>query len=359
MTKPTLSIIIPAYNCENHISHMVQSIQASSFPDWELIIVNDKSTDSTKTVVANLTKSDRRITLVNQRQNGGASVARNTGIGKARGQYVMFLDADDELKPHALATFIKAIEQPQVDLAVSGFTIQAFRSGHRLSSVNTCLNKLPDQGRDESWRLYILRLLGLDGRLYQVWNKIYRADIIHQHQLTFPVGINFGEDLLFNLSYYAHMTGRIKFIHQPLYIYKQNLDSGTFSKSSLIYANRQQNYRAVLDFMSTEPDSPTKASLLSWLKYNWIYSHLLAISSSRLPRTQKLASIREIVTSDGNTPFSDPVIIGSRRVKVEKLLHYLINHPRLAISVIGLSNRVKNSRLFAGVWQSARRRLNN
>ena len=346
MTKPTLSIIIPAYNCENHIDHMVQSIQASSFTDWELIIVNDKSTDSTKTVVANLAKSDRRITLVNQRQNGGASAARNAGIRKAHGQYIMFLDADDELKPHALATFIKAIEQPQVDLAVSGFTIQAFSGGHRLSSVNTCLNKLPDQGRDESWRLYILRLLGLDGRLYQVWNKIYRADIIHQHQLTFPVGINFGEDLLFNLNYYAHMTGRIKFIHQPLYIYKQNLDSGTFSKSSLIYANRQQNYR-------------TKASLLSWLKYNWIYSHLLAISSSQLPYTQKLASIREIVTSDGDTPFSDPVIIGSRRVKVEKLLHYLINHPRLAISVIGLSNRVKNSRLFAGVWQSARRRLNN
>ena len=85
MTKTTLSIIIPAYNCENHIGHMVQSIQANSFPDWELIIINDESTDSTKTVVANLTKSDRRITLVNQRQNGGASVARNTGIGKACG----------------------------------------------------------------------------------------------------------------------------------------------------------------------------------------------------------------------------------------------------------------------------------
>lgn len=359
MAKPTLSIIIPAYNCENHIDHMVQSIQASSFTDWELIIVNDKSTDRTKAVVADLAKSDHRITLVNQRQNGGASAARNAGIRKARGQYIMFLDADDELKPHALATFIKDIEQPQVDLAVSGFTIQAFRSGHRLSSVNTCLNKLPNQCHNESWRLYILRLLGLDGRLYQVWNKIYRADIIHQHQLTFPVGINFGEDLLFNLSYYAHMTGQIKFIHQPLYIYKQNLDSGTFSKSSLIYANRQQNYQAVLDFMSTEPDSLTKASLLSWLKYNWIYSHLLAISSSQLSHTQKLTSMREIATSDGNTPFSDPVIIGSRRVKVEKLLHYLINHPRLAISVIGLSNRVKNSRLFAGVWQSARRRLNN
>ena len=174
MTKPALSIIIPAYNCENHIGHMVQSIQANSFPDWELIIVNDKSTDRTKAVVADLAKSDRRITLVNQRQNGGASVARNTGIGKARGQYVMFLDADDELKPHALATFIKAIEQPQVDLAVSGFTIQAFRGGHRLSSVNTCLNKLPNQGRNESWRLYILRLLGLDGRLYQVcWTVGY------------------------------------------------------------------------------------------------------------------------------------------------------------------------------------------
>ena len=359
MTKPILSIIIPAYNCQDQIGHIIKSIQANTFSSWELIIVNDRSTDNTKSVVANIAKDDHRITLINQRQNGGASVARNTGIAKARGQYLMFFDADDEIKPNTLRAFVTAIDQPNTDLAVSGFTVQTLHSGHQLSSVDVCINQLPDRQSNESWRLYILRLLGLDGRLYQVWNKIYRADIIHKYHLAFPVGVNFGEDLLFNLDYYAHMTGQIKFIYQPLYIYKQSLDSGTFSKSSLIYANRQQNYRGVLDFVSTEPDSLVKDSLLSWLKYDWIYSHLLAISSSQLPFSKKISSVQEITVDDGDIPLSSPDIVGNKRVKLEKLLHFLIHRPKLAIRFIGFTSRIKNSRLFASLWQFARRHLNS
>lgn len=357
--SPALSIIIPAYNCQDQISRMIRSIQANSYTDWELIIVNDKSTDNTRAVVTALAQSDRRIVLINQRRNGGASVARNTGITKASGRYLMFFDADDEIVPTALETFVSSIDNNRVKLAVSGFTVQTFRNERQLSSTNACTSKLPLQQTGESWRIYILRLLGLDGRLYQVWNKIYRADIIHRYHLSFPVGINFGEDLLFNLSYYACLDGSIEFIPQPLYIYRQNLDGGTFSKSSLIYANRQQNFDTLLEFLAAEPDSETKKSLLSWIKYNWIYSHLLALSSSKLSFEQKLASVREIAASDGDTPFSDPTIVGRKRVMVEKLLHFLIHHPSLAIRLVGTTGQIKNSKPFAGAWRALRNHLNS
>ena len=152
----------------------------------------------------------------------------------------------------------------------------------------------PTKEDNESWKIYILRLLGLDGRLYQVWNKIYLANIIKDNNLMFQSGINFGEDLLFNLDYFAHMSGKISFIPKALYIYYQSLDAGTFSKSSLIYNNRLQNYQAVLEFVGAEPSGDDKDSLLTWLKYNWIYSHLLAISSSDLSHKQKIAKIKEV-----------------------------------------------------------------
>ena len=216
MSKPELSIIIPAYNCATSITQIVNSILRQDFKDFELIIINDCSTDNTLDILKKLAKTDRRIKVVNQNKNGGASAARNTGIAKAHGKYIMFFDADDDIVADTLATFIKAIKKPEIELAVSGFTSVTIKNKKALNSVDVCTNKLPSQKDNESWRIYILRLLGLDGRLYQVWNKIYLANIIKDNNLMFQSGINFGEDLLFNLDYFAHMSGRMSFIPKAL-----------------------------------------------------------------------------------------------------------------------------------------------
>lgn len=358
MSKPELSIIIPAYNCATSITQIVNSILRQDFKDFELIIINDCSTDNTLDILKKLAKTDRRIKVVNQPKNGGASAARNTGIAKAHGKYIMFFDADDDIVAGTLATFIKAIKKPEIELAVSGFMSVTIKNKKVLNSVDVCTNRLPSQKDNESWKIYILRLLGLDGRLYQVWNKIYLANIIKDNHLKFQEGINFGEDLLFNLDYFAHMSGKISFIPKALYIYYQSLDDGTFSKSSLIYNNRLQNYQAILDFVSTEPPSDNKDSLLTWLKYNWIYSHLLAVNSSSMSNQEKIHAVKEVRSFEAKLGYSSVAIIGKKRYQLEKSIKQLISHPKLCIFLMRTLNYIKRSKLTAKLWQSLRRSIN-
>lgn len=356
MTRPELSIIIPAYNCASDITEMVDSIRAQDYSDYELIIVNDHSTDDTAQVLSRLSRSDRRITAINQPANGGASVARNTGISRAKGKYLMFLDADDTLKKGALTKFISAIKSNQAQLAVSGFTIITQRNKQELSRVDVCSELLPGRQTDEPWKIYILRLLGIDGRLYQVWNKIYLTSIIKEHHLAFQSGVNFGEDLLFNLDYLS-LISHISFIPAPLYNYYQSLDGGTFSKSSLVYQNRLDNFTALEKFLADTPSGETRDSLLRWIKYSWIYSHLLATYSADLPKSTKLSMIRQIHQVDGQAPLSHPSVIGHRKVRLERTIRYLIRHPRFALFSIGLSNAVKYHRLTTGLWHKLKRKL--
>ena len=356
--QPELSIIIPAHNCGDKISQIVDSILKQSFANFELIIVNDKSSDDTKQVIQKLAKSDERIILINQKHNGGAAVARNAGLSIASGKYIMFFDADDNIVPQTITEFVKAIKDTESDLVVSGFRVVTSRNNLPLQSVDVCTNNLPEQLIGESWRLYILRLLGLDGRLYQVWNKIYKASVIKKYKLEFKPGINFGEDLIFNLDYLSHIN-KISFINKPLYIYYQSLDSGTFSKSSLIYANRLQNYNYLTNnFLKDEPASKEKESLLIWIKYSWLYSHLLAISLSMMSQEDKLRVLKEVSNMETSLSLSDKEIIGSKRYHVELLVRYLIKHPRLAQVIMSTSNRLKNSKYTAKLWQTMRRKIN-
>ena len=356
MTRPELSIIIPAYNCADDIPRMINSIKAQDYSDYELIIVNDHSTDDTAKVLSWLSRSDRRIVAINQPANGGASVARNTGISRAKGKYLMFLDADDTLKKRALTKFISAIKSDQAQLAVSGFTIITRKNRQELSRVNVCSELLPGRQTDEPWKIYILRLIGIDGRLYQVWNKIYLTSLIKEHHLAFQSGVNFGEDLLFNLDYLS-LISHISFIPAPLYNYYQSLDGGTFSKSSLVYQNRLDNFTALEKFLTDTPSGEPRDSLLRWIKYSWIYSHLLATYSADLPKSTKLGMIRQIHQVDGQAPLSHPSVIGRRKVRLERTIRHLIRHPRLALFSIGLSNVAKYHRLTTGLWHKLKRKL--
>ena len=103
-----VSIIIPLYNKKGKIEHTIQSILCQTTQNFEIVIVNDGSTDQSEQVVEKI--RDNRIRLVNQ-ANGGPSKARNTGILEAKGDWILFLDADDDLLPNALSVFVSLTER--------------------------------------------------------------------------------------------------------------------------------------------------------------------------------------------------------------------------------------------------------
>ena len=103
-----LSIIIPIYNAENYISNCLKSIFAQSFSDYEVVLVNDGSKDKSLDMCKKIAYDDRRVTVIDK-ENGGASSARNAGIKAASGEYLMFIDADDYIDDGYLEAMYNAV----------------------------------------------------------------------------------------------------------------------------------------------------------------------------------------------------------------------------------------------------------
>ena len=115
---PSVSIIMPAFNAETYIQSSIQSVTSQTFPDWELVVIDDGSTDTTAQIVKQLQALDNRIKYLYQ-HNKRLGAARNTGIRAARGEWIAFLDSDDQWMPHKLETQLQAAKDTNADLVFS------------------------------------------------------------------------------------------------------------------------------------------------------------------------------------------------------------------------------------------------
>lgn len=111
LRAPKVSVITPAYNSEFFLRQTIESVRSQTFTNWQLIVIDDCSTDSTVEIVEEYCKKDERVKLIRCTQNGGAAVARNIGIKAATGQYIAFLDADDVWESHKLKSQVSWMEK--------------------------------------------------------------------------------------------------------------------------------------------------------------------------------------------------------------------------------------------------------
>ncbi len=118
--QPRISVIMPVYNCEDYVTEAIGSVQAQTCEDWELICVDDASTDSSAEVVEDLARSDPRITLIRHETNRGPAAARNTALKHARGDFVAVLDSDDMAPPERFELSLKAFEEDPELVLVGG-----------------------------------------------------------------------------------------------------------------------------------------------------------------------------------------------------------------------------------------------
>jgi glycosyltransferase involved in cell wall biosynthesis len=116
---PKVSIIVPVYNIESYVKDCLMSIKSQSFKDFEVIVVNDGSTDSSLSVVEEVVSGDSRFKVISQ-ENGGLSVARNTGVNNATGVYVTFLDSDDMFSDGALSLAANLCDKKDLDMLIYG-----------------------------------------------------------------------------------------------------------------------------------------------------------------------------------------------------------------------------------------------
>lgn len=196
-----ISVIIPVYNIEKYLPWCIQSVLNQSYPYFELILVDDGSTDSSSAICDEFAENDSRIRVIHK-ENRGVSAARNSGIEEAKGDFIVFVDSDDLIQKRMLQKMVAAITHYKTDLAICGY--ERFRDGwkqrHRLSPYSLVIL----QSRLELASVYKAPATNLFG--VSIWGKMYRANLIREHNIRFREDINYEEDCIFNLDYFRHVT---------------------------------------------------------------------------------------------------------------------------------------------------------
>jgi len=209
-----ITIIIPAYNCEKYLEACLESILCQTFQEWDVILVDDGSTDGTAEICRRYAERDPRFQY-RHKENGGVSSARNYGLHEAAAEYIMFVDADDLIDPRACEALF-AVCDAETDMSICGFE-RRFYQGERLHAkkdvLPDCQDILGQKELGESFgRLYETTLLT------SVCAKLYRRRQILDMPAWFDEQINLGEDVLFNLQY-LRLCRKIAVVNQPYYVY--------------------------------------------------------------------------------------------------------------------------------------------
>lgn len=198
--KEIVSIIIPVYNLETLISRCLESLINQTYVNLEILVINDGSTDNSEKEILKYTKNDKRVKYF-YKENGGQASARNLGIKKSKGQYIMFVDGDDWIEKEMVSDMMERMSD-DIDLVLSDYFIDA--------QSNTSIGiTMPDYSKDRLKNL----ILSSCGPCF----KIYRANIIRNNMPLFLEGIIF-EDLAV-IPYINSLVREYTYIKKPYYHY--------------------------------------------------------------------------------------------------------------------------------------------
>lgn len=211
----TLSIIVPVYNAAIYLPECIESILSQTFRDFELILVDDGSTDNSGQICAEYERKDSRVRVVCQK-NSGVSAARNKGIELSQGLYVAFVDADDTIEQNMYSELHANAIRYNADIVICGY--------HEFSKTSRdVLYSLPiEEIMDRHAVIHQLLYSDLLGQniINSPCTKLYKKKIIHENGITFPKRRR-GEDWLFNI-WYLEKCNRAIYVNKPLYNYRRN-----------------------------------------------------------------------------------------------------------------------------------------
>ena len=222
-----VSIIVPVYNVADCLRRGLDSILSQSFQDYEAILVDDGSTDDSGKICDDYAARDCRIQVVHK-ENGGVSSARNAGLENAAGEWVYFMDPDDELFSDGLATLVGGISE-DVDAVMGGYNEYRL-NGTLLRTTNLSLEtRFLDKSK--SLRPLFAPYFPELGYVGHVWLRLYRMSVIKENRIRFDEAVAFREGTLFNVAFLCFSRGNTLVIPKPIYRYFHRETSTVWSLS--------------------------------------------------------------------------------------------------------------------------------
>lgn len=250
------SVVIPLYNKERYIDATLQSVVAQTWEDYEVLLVDDGSTDGSLSLVEPFLR-DSRFRLIRQ-TNAGVSVARNTGINQARGEYICFLDADDLWLPEYLQTAHDNImHYPEIRMVVTAYN--AFETNPSQPLFRCTLERyFMDRVRLVDFYKYcVLR----GGTFAQTSGVIIHREVFSREHLEFRPGCSMGEDL--DMWVRVAAKGEVLYINQPLESYRYDWNEGLVAEGKSIRASYPY-----WEWYNVDAVSPYKDTFTSLMMYS-------------------------------------------------------------------------------------------
>lgn len=211
MNSPKISVIVPVYNAEQYISHCIECVLAQTFRDFELLLIDDGSTDNSGKICDEYEKKDSRIKVIHK-INAGVSAARNDGINIALGTLVSFVDSDDWVEKDYLQTIIDNLCDN--DILFWG-SVWHLEDG---CSCSISFGNLTFLDNVEQGLLFLLKNDIRINYLGFTWNKVFKKDIIDRYNIRFVENLSVSEDEVFTIDYCKHIKS-MRVIENHIYHY--------------------------------------------------------------------------------------------------------------------------------------------
>ena len=243
-----VSVVVPVYNCDKYINKCLESISGQTFKDLEIILVDDGSTDASGELCDAFAKKDDRV-KVYHKPNGGVSSARNFGLSKARGEYVMFVDSDD----YILSDGIKKAEEyllKSVDLIFFAPTENMLKHDSEKYKEMSRFDVIENYS---VWQKYF----------YSPWSKFFKKSIIAEHGLKFNEQMKYNEDAEF-IHRYLVFCLNVCFVND--YFYKYTVRKGSLSHSMSLEKVKNMSYTLNYIFILLDSDKKNYKDLFNAFK---------------------------------------------------------------------------------------------
>ena len=228
---PLISIIIPVFNGENYLRQCIDSVISQTYKEWELILIDDGSTDQSPDICNAYATEDKRIKVIHQR-NSGQATARNNGLALAKGEYISFIDCDDWLEPKMYESFIEALQENQAEIAIGGY----------FKEFTTHRKAIHNNGRLDVYNSQEATKLILQGKIGSyLWTMLFKREVMQEPIANLKVY----EDHATIFKWFVHAQ-HVVFIRRAYYHYRQIknscLHSDDLLKSECYLKAAQERY---------------------------------------------------------------------------------------------------------------------
>lgn len=291
MNDPLVSVIIPVYQAEKFLRECLESVEMQDYPELEIILVNDGSTDRSCRICEEYAVKDARVRVIHQ-ENRGSGAARNAGMKEAKGEYIFFLDADDIIcGGHAVRVLAEQAEITGADIVVGNY--------RRLERNGRCIEKrhhLEGENRDT----VDFRFKGFVqyGNLSYNWGKLYRRAFLEKHKLSIPE-YNYAEDKGHNFRCCACQPD-YAFVQQDIVYYRENLHSLTLQPKKHLL---QDWIRIASDFEEFLKERGIGEDYGDLVLFHLLLGALFMAKEEMMHKGKKIRMVRKILKRYGADPF--------------------------------------------------------